>query len=298
MKNLIKKVDFKVLQERYIDYIDVKPRTVETYNTGIRQFLEYLKENNVEIPTREDIIGFRDKIQKNHSISTVNSYLIAIRNFFSYLEYEGIYKNITKNVKGLVDTNLHKKESLSAEQCKEILNSAKDLREKTLFALTLSCGLRANEIVNIRVSDFKEKDGVNVLYLLGKGRSEKTDFVVVPDNMIELLKEYVKKYNINDYLFVSSSNHNTGGKLNTCTIRRIVNAMFERVGVKKDTISLHSLRHTFATLSIKNGEDIRQVSQALRHKSVAVTEIYLHDLNAIENKCSNVVSNSILGGIM
>ena len=112
---------------------------------------------------------------------------------------------------------------------------------------------------------------------------------------VELIKKYVEENRIDNYLLVSNSNHNHNGKLTTKTIRLIVKNMFKRVGIVGDEYSFHSCRHLFATNSIKNGVDIREVSQALRHRSLQTTTIYLHDLEKINNKCSNVVYNSLFG---
>ena len=275
----------------FLDYIDVKDKTIETYEIALRQFLGYLKEHNIKTPTREDIIEYRENLKENLKPNTVNSYLIAIRNLYNYLEYEGITKNITKNIKGVNIGEEHKRNALTEEQCKSVLENALNNREKLMFLLGIVCGLRAKEIVNIQISDFKEKDGVICLYVFGKGRDYKEDFVVVPNDLFEFIKEYVKEYNINNYLFTSSSNHNHNGKLTTKTIRLIIKDMFKRVGLDSEEYSQHSCRHTFATLSIKNGIDIREVSQALRHKSIQTTTIYLHDLEKLNNQCSNSISN-------
>ena len=134
-----------------------------------------------------------------------------------------------------------------------------------------------------------------MLRVLGKGRDYKQDKVRISDNVLAMLKEYIKTYNITDYLFVSTSNNNKGGKLSPCSIRRTINKLYEKANIKTDKIVAHSLRHTFATLSIENGEDLREVSKAMRHKSVTVTERYLHDLEEKNNKCSSIVSNVVLG---
>ena len=288
-------LDILRLKDEFLRYIDVSKNSVETYNVGIRAFANYMRENGITTPTREDIIAFRDSYKETHSVATINSYLIALRNFFSFLAYNGIYKNIMENVKGLKDTTLHKRSNLSVAQCKQVLDSAKNLREKALFAITLGCGLRANEVVNIELSDFKQDNDKLLLYVLGKGRDYKQDFVVVPNNVLSILKEYIKEYGITDYLFVSQSNNNIGGKVNTCTIRRIINAMYERAGIKSDDIVFHSLRHSFATIAIQNGNDIREVANALRHRNISTTERYLHDLDARNNNCSNSVANNIFG---
>lgn len=298
MENLTNtsKLELRGLKEQYLEYIDVSNKTIETYDIAIGQFINYLYEKGIQKPTRKDVIEWRDYLKENHSVATVNSYLIAVRNLFKYLQYIGIYKNITENIKGLKDTDIHKREALDVETCRKLIASAKNLKEKALFLLAVSCGLRANEIVNIELKDFKEEENQVRLYVLGKGRDSKLDYVIVPEEVINVIKEYIQEYSITNYLFVSNSNHNKGGQLNTRTIRRIINAMYERLGIKSDTIVLHSLRHTFATISLQNGMNIREVSQAMRHANIATTERYAHDLEIKNNKCSNTVTNCILGG--
>lgn len=295
---IITKGDFiekkEQLKKEFLNYIDVSKKTQETYQNGLNAFYEYIYINNIKNPSREDILGFREHIKQHLSVSTVNTYMIGIRNFFKWLEYAGLYKNITENVKGLKIGNSHRKESLTPDQCQKILGSAKNLREKIIFLLATTCGLRANELVNIRLEDFKIKQDKVCLYILGKDRDFKEDFVIVDKQVYDYIQEYIQKYNIEDYLFVSTSNNNNNGKLTTKTIRLIVKNMLKRIGIDSLDYSLHSLRHTFATLSIKNGQDIRSVSQALRHKSISTTTIYLHDLEKIENKCSSSVSDLLL----
>lgn len=290
-------LDFNSLKEQFINYIDVSDKTIETYSGALKQFIKYMQNNNINNPTRDDIIAYREYLKENYEINSVNGILIALRQFFKFLEYSNIYKNITENVKGVKVEEYHKWEYLTLDECKKILNCSKNLREKTLFILTTTCGLRANEVVNIRLKDFALKGGKHCLYILGKDRDGKQDYVVVPDETFSLIQEYVSKYNIQDYLFISNSNHNKGGKLSTCTLRRIINAMYERVGLKDEHRVFHSLRHSFATLSLENGVEFREVSKGLRHKNTKTTEIYVHDLEKVHNKCADTMSNILLGGI-
>lgn len=277
----------------FLNYIDVADNSVTTYKVGLKNFIEYLRDKGIKNPTRNDIIEYREHLMETLKPTTANSYMIAVRNLYSYLEYQGITKNITKNIKGVNVGNEHKREALTQEQCRLVLSNAKDIREKVMFLLATTCGIRANELVNIRLEDFKVKQDKVCLYLLGKARDYKQDFVIVNNDVFELIKEYINLYHITDYLFTSTSNNNTGGKVTTKTIRLIIKNMFKRVGIVGDEYSLHSCRHSFATLSIENGNDVREVSQALRHKSIQTTMIYLHDLERINNKCSNTVSNML-----
>ena len=297
MNEIITQGEFNIekLTKDYLDYIDVSAKTIDTYNIAIRQFITYLKENGITAPQRADVIKWRDMLKENHSVATVNSYLIAVRNLFKYLQYVGVYKNITENIKGLKDTILHKREAISVEYCKELFATAKNDKEKVIFVLAVCCGLRANEIVNIKLEDFKKEEGQIRLYVLGKGRDYKQDYVIIPNSILEIIKNYIEEYKISDYLIVSSSNHNKGRQVDTSAIRRIVNGMYQRIGIKSKKIVLHSLRHSFATISLQNGQDIREVSKAMRHSSVAVTERYAHDLEMKNNKCSAVVCENIFG---
>lgn len=288
-------IDYK---NDFFNFIDVTETTRKSYAMGIKSFADYLSVRNIKYPTREDIIAFREELRQTHSVATVNSYLIAIRQFFTFLEYNNLYKNITTNVKSLKETELHKKKALTIEQCEQILESCDNLRDKTIFALTLNCGLRANELVNIRLQDFAINQNKVILYVLGKGRDYKQDYVIVSDSVYNLIQRYVKEYGIADYLFVSGSHHNNGGKVTTETIRRIVNKLFKKNGIEDNKITLHSLRHSFATISIENGADLRQVSAALRHSSTSVTERYLHDLDMINNKCSDIMNNTVLNNVL
>ena len=281
------------LVKRYLDYIDVSVKTQETYKNGLKSFMLFLKQNGINEPKREDIISFREYLKETHSLSTTNTYMIGLRNFFKWLSYEKIYDNISENVKGVQVSDHHIRQPLTIEQVNLIMNSFENNREKMIFNLAVSLGLRANEIVNIRLSDFKKVDGEMCLYILGKARDGKVDYVPINDILLEEIKNYIIEYNIHDYLFTSLRN-NKGGKLTTKTIRKIVKQMFNRVGINGDEYSLHSLRHTFATFNITNGANIREVSKALRHKSLRTTEIYLHDIDMKNNKCFEI--NKILIG--
>ena len=285
--------DYNELVEKYLQYIDVSNATEKEYYTGIKLFFQYCNLNNIDNVTRQDIIDYRNYLQQQEkAANTINLYLTSIKNFFKWLDFEGIYKDISKNIKALPVENTHIRESLDIDQVKLLLDNCQNDKEKLIITLAITTGIRCNEMCNIRIKDFVNKNGTNCLYVLGKARKGmKTDFVVIPDNVLQQVKEYINNNDITDYLFVSTSNNNKGNAISTRTMRDIVNKIYERAGIKNENVVFHSLRHSFATISIKNGSDIREVSQSLRHKSVATSMIYIHDLEMTENKCSNNISN-------
>lgn len=279
----------KNIIERYLHFIDVTDNTIGTYRNGLKMFYAYLKTNNIIEPKRQHIIDFREFLKENHSLSTVNTYLISIRNFFKWLEYEKIYKDITKNIKGVQVSREHKREALTEQQINLVLENTLDIREKVIFLLGVCCGCRANEICNIQLNDFVLKGDKVLLYVLGKARDGKTDYVVVDKKLYELICEYVKEYHIFDYL-ITSTRSSDGGKVTNKTIRYIVKNMLRRVGIDDDMYSCHSLRHSFATINLLDGKDIREVSKAMRHKNISTTEVYAHDLEQRNNQCFNGLS--------
>jgi len=293
----IEKVEQKQIQiERYVDeflnFIDVEEKTIETYKIALRQFCNYLKEKGIKKPTRDDIINYREDIKTYLSANTVNAYLIAIRNLYNFLEYEGITKNITKNIKGIKIEKRHLKRGLSQEEIRKVLNVCNNDREKLLVKLMINCGLRCIEVVNIELKDFYDDKGVVMLKLRGKGRGgEKQDLVKVNDMLFQEIQNYVKNNNITDYLFVSTSNNNKNGKLTTKTIRLIITNLFKKANLDMNMLSPHSTRHSTCETLLENGVPIQEVSEFMRHKSIATTMVYQKEYDQRNSQCSNILAS-------
>ena len=276
----------------FLDYIDVSPKTIETYRIALNQFINYLYSRNIKNPVREDIIDFREEIKQRLKPTTVNSYLIAIRNLYNYLEYEGITKNIAKNIKGIKLEQRHLKRGLSVEEIHHILKYCKDLREKLIIKLMINCGLRVNEVVNIQLEDFYDDKGVTMLRVLGKGRDGlKQDSVKIDDRLLELIREYIREYKVNDYLFVSTSNNNNGGKVTGKTIRYIVTSIFKKANLDMERLSPHSTRHSTCEILLENGMPIQEVSEFMRHKNIQTTMIYSKEIDKRNTQAPSIIGN-------
>lgn len=283
--------------QRYLDYIDVSDNTIKTYNVGLLQFIDYLKNNNIQEPIREDVIAFREYLKEEQlKPNTINAYLIAVRNFYNWLEYEGITKDITKKIKGIKLERKHLKRGLSLDEVKKVLSVCKDIREELIIKIMINCGLRCNEVVNIELTDFYNDKGIVMMKVLGKARNGiKQDSIKIDNRLFALIEEYVKQYNIQDYLFVSTSNHNTNGKLTTKTIRYIVKNLFEKAGLDMDMLSTHSTRHTTCELLLEKGMPIQEVSEFMRHKSINTTIVYSKELEQRNSQASNILCDEIFG---
>lgn len=289
-----KDLQVETLIKRFLSYLDVSDNTVKTYNVGLVQFNEYLKQNNIKEPTRDDIIQFREQLKKQHKPNTINAYLIAIRNFYSWLEYEGITKDISKKVKGIKLERKHLKRGLSQEEIKKVLDVCKDTREELMIKLMITCALRINEVRNIRLEDFYDDKGIVMLKVLGKARSGlKQDSVKIDDRIFELIKKYCEEYKVTDYLFYSTSNNNNGNMMTTTAFRLIVNGLFKKANLDMEKLSPHSTRHTSVELALESGIPIQEVSEFVRHKSINTTMIYAKELNQRNSMIANTLGNFV-----
>lgn len=306
-RNLLEN-SFSLSEQLYINFIrflDVKPKTAETYTKALRRLFKYFNDNQIHQPTRQDLINFREEIKLHNKASTVKTYITATRLFFRWLEQEGIYKNIADKLKGAKVEVSHKKDALTVNQVKDILESFTQeknkedvviLRDYAIFVLMVTCGLRTIEVVRADVEDLRTLAGKTVLYVQGKGKDEKSDYVIITREVEKAIRFYLMtRENLQDKspLFVSTSNNNKGKRLTTRTISGIIKKYLCLAGLNSSRLTAHSLRHTAVTLSLLGGSTLQEARQFARHSNITTTEIYAHNLDRIENPCENIVSNSI-----
>ena len=295
-KNGLMELNFENCEESFTKYLDVSDKTLRAYKVGVEVFFNYLKENNVKQPNRTDVIAFRDYLRDNYSSNTVNTYMIAIRSLFKYLEIHNIYENITLDIKGARYDTTPKKEVLSQEKMREIYNGLTDKREKAIFGLMITTGLRAFEVSDALIEDIKMYNGEVVLFFLGKMRDNKDEYVKLSPQVLNDIKEYIGD-RTSGHIFVSHSNNNKDGGMTTTSLRRIVKSIFKKFGIDKDSVSCHSLRRSFAVTSYETGSSIYDIQQVLHHKSIQTTTRYLKQVDRDKNKTEYNVANAILGGI-
>ena len=300
--NLVSKIESENLISRYIAFVDVAKKSAETYAKAIKQLIIYLRLRSIEEPQREDIISFREELKAtNHKASTIQTYIVSIRLFFKWTAQEGIYPNIADNIKCPKVSREHKKDYLTANQIKEILKgidreTLQGKRDYALISLLVTCGLRTIEVVRANKEDLQALGETTVLYIQGKGREDKAEYVKVPQPTEKAIREYLKargKIEDNEPLFASLSNNSKGGRMTTRAIRGIVKESFLKAGYDSNRLTTHSLRHTAVTLSLLAGKDITEVQEFARHRNIATTMIYNHALDKAKNSCSNAVSDAI-----
>ncbi len=290
------------LYNRFISYLDVKPKTVETYTKALRQMYNYFAFNGIRQPQREDVIAFRDELTASgHKPTTVQNYITAARLFFSWTAQEGLYPNIADRLKGAKLDKEHKRDYLTSRQVKDVLSAIErdtelGLRDYAMLTLMTTGGLRTIEVSRANVEDMRALGDHTVLYVQGKGRDEKTEYIKVSAPVEAAIRAYLgTRENVQGHepLFTSLSNNNRGDRLTTRSIRGMVKKRLKEAGYESSRLTAHSLRHTAVTLSLLAGKDLAEVQQFARHANIATTMIYNHALEKTKNSCGEAITAAI-----
>jgi len=279
------------LQARFIAYLDAKPRTVEAYAKGLKPFFAYLQTNGIAQPTRADVIAYRDSLKAAYKAATVQAYIVPVRLFFQWAATEGLYPNIAEHIKGATISKDHKKDALTTRQIKAVLDaidtsSLQGLRDYAIIALMVTGGLRTIEVARADIGDLRTAGDSAALFIQGKGRDEKSEYVKIPQPVEAAIRAYLNsrgKVEAVQPLFASLSNNSQGGRMTTRSISGIVKGRFTAAGYNSDRLTAHSLRHTAGTLNLLNGGTLEETQQLLRHSNISTTMIYLHHLDRAKN---------------
>ena len=292
------------LFNRFIAYLDTTPKTIETYTKALRQLFSYFSLNGIRQPQREDIIAFREELKASgHKPTTIQNYITATKLFFSWTAQEGYYPNIAEHLKGAKLDREHKKDYLTSRQVKEVLGSIEQdslqgLRDYAILTLMVTGGLRTIEVSRANIGDLRTLGDGTVLYVQGKGREEKTEYIKISATAEKAIRAYLKtRANTADAdpLFTSTSHNNSGQRMTTRSISGIAKTRLQGAGFDSSRLTAHSLRHTAVTLSLLAGRDLAEVQQFARHANIATTMIYNHALDRAKNGCSDAITQAITG---
>jgi len=289
------------LYSRFIAYLDAKPRTVEAYSKSLRVFFTYLADNGISRPAREDVVAYKAELMQKHKAATVTAYIVPVRLFFRWAAQAGLYPNIAEHIKGATITRDHKKDALTTRQIKAILQAIDTgalagLRDYALLALMTTCGLRTVEVMRADVGDIRTAGDSAALYIQGKGRDSKDEYVKLPATVETAIRAYLQargKVSASSPLFASASDRNDGERLTTRSISRIVKGRMRAAGLDSDRLTAHSLRHTAATLNLLNGGSLEETQQLLRHTNINTTMIYLHHISRANNNSESRIASAI-----
>ena len=215
--------------------------------------------------------------------------MVTVRRFYAWAETEGFYRDITRGIKGVKRAKGFKKDPLTVRQIKDLLtsidrDSLEGKRDYALLNLLIRTGLRTIEVARADFGDIRQQGGEAVLWIQGKGRTSKDEFVLLTPETLNPINTYLNargRVKDNEPLFTSLSDRNQGGRLTTSSISRIAKQHLVDIGLDNGRLTAHSLRHTAITLSLLGGATIQEAQTLARHADVNTTLIYSHNINRL-----------------
>lgn len=292
----------------YISFLDLKEISKESYRKLLFQYKSYLDANNITNPNRNVILGYKEYlIKKKLSSATIQKMLVVLRGFYRYLKLNGIDEDITYAVKGVKVATTYKRQPLTETDIIKVINNARKKatdqigkRNLAIIVLLFTTGLRAIEVERADIEDIDIVGDGYVLYIQGKGRDDKDNFVKLPQEVYEILLLYLETRDTsnllekNNPLFTTFLRNGTEIRMKTAVIRSMIKDAFRSIGLDSRAFSAHSTRHSFATLSLIEGASILEVKESLRHSSITSTQIYSHLVEKMKSDTNELVSKAIL----
>ena len=276
-----------MLQNKFITYLSSEKRfsehTVKSYTTDLKQFTDFLCDE-FQIIDKIDEIRFQiirtwiaSLLEKGISPRSVNRKISTLKSYFKFLIREEV---ILENPMIKLVAPKSKKRLpvfIEEDQIATLLNEVQfedgftGERNKLIIELFYVTGIRLSELINIKILDVNFQS--QVIKVLGKRNKER--LIPLSSNVLEELKNFIDKYQIDYFLFANED----GKKLYTKLVYRIVNKYIGKIS-SVNKRSPHILRHTFATHMLNNGADINAIKELLGHANLSATQIYTH--NTIE----------------
>lgn len=262
-------------QRDILSFRDLAEGTVSTYISYLSQFLGWFEAECPGIPisdiTWEQVRSYVKYLQNVRGIGnrTVNVHIAQLHHLFQYVlkrdwdKYEVPFLRYNETLP-IVPTRT---------EMASIIDSISNLKHKAEIALLYSSGIRVSELCRLRCGDIHRSKGV-VFIRKSKNRCER--YAVLSQKALVILTEYIRAFyphaSKDDYLFPGQ---HPGTSVCDQTVRNIFNAAVDRAGLSGRGFVLHCCRHAFGLHLYEAGTDIITIKEALGHKSLSSTEVYL-----------------------
>jgi len=240
--------------------------TLDTYKHMFEEFINYYNDTEIDAITDGMIVDFLRYLvnERNISGSYQNQSINSIK--FYYERVKGGARKIYSIERPRKEKFLP--EVLSEEEVVQILNATDNLKHKAIFMTIYSAGLRISEAINLKVKDIDSK---RMQIRVEQAKGKKDRYTLLGEKTLEILRRYVLEYKPKVWLFEGQS----GEKYSSSSIQANLKIAVDKTGIKK-RITVHTLRHSFATHLLESGTDIRYIQSLLGHSSGKTTEIYTH----------------------
>lgn len=250
----------KLIELRY------SKNTYDVYTDMFEEFINFYEEYSIDDISSEMISDFMHYLAFTRHVSTAyqNQSINSIKFY-----YEKVKRGERKTY--YIDRPREEKflpEVLSSEELAKILNNTQNLKHKAILMTIYSGGLRIGEAVNLKIKDIDSK---RMQIRVEQAKGKKDRYTLLGKKTLEVLRKYILEYKPNLWLFEGAK----GEQYSQKSIQMILKTSVNKIGLTKK-ITVHTLRHSFATHLLEAGTDLRYIQELLGHSSSKTTEIYTH----------------------
>ena len=255
------------LRRRMIEDMTIRklaPKTQQGYIRTIKDFAAFVGRSPATA-SFEDVRRFQLHLAANGvHIPILNHTVAALRFFF----------RVTLKRSDIIEhtTFIHEPRKLpivlSPEEVARLLDAAPGLKYKAALSVAYGAGLRAAEVISLKVGDIDSK---RMVIRVEQGKGQKDRYVMLSPKLLQTLRDYWRPVRSTDWLFPGER---PGEPITRCAVERVCQSARRLAGVAKP-VTPHSLRHAFAVHLLESGTDVRTIQLLLGHRSLATTARYL-----------------------
>jgi integrase/recombinase XerD len=249
--------------KNYMNYRRYSQNTIKTYSDALEVFFRFFNDKPPENINIDDLIQFnteyilKKKLSASYQNQVINAIKLFYRNRFNRsMEVDFIQR--PRREKRLPNV-------LSKDEVKSILEAPNNLKHRAMLSLIYACGLRRSELLNLTLKDILSDRG---LLFIRQSKGEKDRVVPISIKLIEMLRDYYKAFKPKTWLFEGQF-PNT--KYSEKSLENVLKQSLSKAKITKK-VSLHWLRHSYATHLLENGTDLRYIQELLGHSSSRTTD--------------------------
>jgi integrase/recombinase XerD len=272
MRHLLSPLDSSDLKElddfrKWMEHKRYSISTINTYGEGISTFLKFIKPKLPTEADNEDMVRFVHDylIPSGLSYSYQNQVVNAAKLFYLKVHSNSINTDILERPR-----REHKLPNvLSINEIQMLLRAPVNLKHRTMLSMIYACGLRRSELLSLKIEHI---DYNRNILIIKQSKGKKDRIVPLSQKIIKLIDEYQKRYHPAIWLFEGLEK---GEKYSESSLEKVLHTSCKSAGINKP-VTLHWLRHSYATHLLEGGTDLRFIQELLGHSSSKTTEIYTH----------------------
>jgi len=241
--------------------------TVLTYTSMMEKFLKFVSPKEAEECTSDDLNRMIEEVilPRSLSHSFQNQMISSVKKFYST-----VYRKVIDPGSLTRPRPIHRlPNALSKEEVKLIINALTNEKHRVMLSLTYACGLRRSELLHLLPSDIERSRN---LLRIRQSKGFRDRIVPLSDRTIEMVSTYMQRYKPERFIFEGQVR---GEPYSPASLEKVLKSACEKARIGKP-VTLHWLRHSYATHLLESGTDLRYIQELLGHKSSRTTEIYTH----------------------